>query len=59
MPCAKKLGVIFQDFARYQLKVGENIGVGDKDFMAESGLVTVASEKRFGRRLHPSDARAV
>ena len=23
------IGVIFQDFARYQLKVGENIGVGD------------------------------
>jgi ATP-binding cassette subfamily B protein len=23
------VGVIFQDFARYQLKVGENIGVGD------------------------------
>ena len=25
----RKIGVIFQDFARYQLKVGENIGVGD------------------------------
>jgi ATP-binding cassette, subfamily B, bacterial len=25
----QKTGVIFQDFARYQLKVGENIGVGD------------------------------
>jgi ATP-binding cassette subfamily B protein len=24
-----RVGVIFQDFARYQLKVGENIGVGD------------------------------
>ncbi|MDP3516018.1 MAG: ABC transporter ATP-binding protein [Pseudohongiella sp.] len=41
----EKIGVIFQDFARYQLKVGENIGVGDKDFMAEKDLVTVASEK--------------
>ena len=25
----KRVGVIFQDFARYQLGVGENIGVGD------------------------------
>ena len=25
----KRVGVIFQDFARYQLKVGENIGAGD------------------------------
>ena len=24
-----RIGVIFQDFVRYQLKVGENIGVGD------------------------------
>jgi ATP-binding cassette subfamily B protein len=25
----RRVGVIFQDFARYQLRVGENIGVGD------------------------------
>jgi len=25
----QRIGVIFQDFVRYQLKVGENIGVGD------------------------------
>ncbi len=25
----RRIGVIFQDFARYQIKVGENIGVGD------------------------------
>jgi len=25
----QRIGVIFQDFARYQLQVGENIGVGD------------------------------
>ncbi|MGH8224336.1 MAG: ABC transporter ATP-binding protein [Woeseiaceae bacterium] len=25
----KRIGVIFQDFARYQVSVGENIGVGD------------------------------
>jgi ATP-binding cassette subfamily B protein len=26
-----RIGIIFQDFNRYQLKVGENIGVGDVD----------------------------
>lgn len=41
----EKIGVIFQDFARYQLKVGENIGIGDKDFMDKKELVEVASEK--------------
>lgn len=25
----RRIGVIFQDFVRYQLKVGENIGAGD------------------------------
>lgn len=41
----EKIGVIFQDFSRYQLKVGENIGVGDKDFMDEKGQVEMAAEK--------------
>lgn len=27
----RRVGVIFQDFVRYQFKVGENIGVGDVD----------------------------
>lgn len=27
----RRFGVIFQDFARYQISVGENIGVGDVD----------------------------
>ncbi len=27
----RRIGVIFQDFVRYQFKVGENIGVGDVD----------------------------
>jgi len=27
----RRVGVIFQDFARYQLRVGENIGAGDVD----------------------------
>ncbi|PSN20396.1 ABC transporter permease [filamentous cyanobacterium CCP5] len=32
----QRIGVIFQDFVRYQFKVGENIGVGDvREFEAE------------------------
>ena len=41
----QKLGVIFQDFARYQLKVGENIGVGDLEFLNSRELVAEAAEK--------------
>jgi ATP-binding cassette, subfamily B, bacterial len=41
----QKLGVIFQDFARYQLKVGENIGVGDMTVMHDRELVAQAAEK--------------
>jgi len=41
----EKLGVIFQDFARYQLKVGENIGVGDKEFINDRPLIEEAAEK--------------
>ena len=29
----RRIGVIFQDFIRYQLRVGENIGVGDVDML--------------------------
>jgi ATP-binding cassette subfamily B protein len=31
----RRIAVIFQDFARYQLKVGENIGVGDVAHFAD------------------------
>ncbi|NJK31073.1 MAG: ABC transporter ATP-binding protein, partial [Deltaproteobacteria bacterium] len=31
----RRVGVIFQDFARYQLLVGENIGAGDVEHFAE------------------------
>lgn len=31
----RRIGVIFQDFVRYQLKVGENIGAGDVDFFED------------------------
>ncbi len=31
----RRIGVIFQDFARYQVSVGENIGVGDVEHFTE------------------------
>jgi ATP-binding cassette subfamily B protein len=40
-----KIGVIFQDFARYQLLVGENIGIGDVDKLMEKELVSEAANK--------------
>jgi len=40
-----KIGVIFQDFARYQLLVGENIGIGDVDKLNEKELVNEAATK--------------
>ena len=33
----RRIGVIFQDFARYQLKVGENIGAGDVRHFDDEG----------------------
>ena len=41
----KKIGVIFQDFARYQLVVGENIGIGDVDEMDLESNVEKAAIK--------------
>lgn len=40
-----KLAVIFQDFNRYQLKVGENIGVGDTQLLTDSKQIETAAEK--------------
>jgi len=41
----RKISVIFQDFARYQLKVGENIGVGDVAQMYEQPRLQRAAEQ--------------
>ena len=41
----QRIGVIFQDFARYQFLVGENIGVGDVRFFAEQERWEEAAEK--------------
>ena len=40
----RKIGVIFQDFARYQLQVGENVGAGD--------VTAFADEKRWQQAAH-------
>ncbi len=40
-----RIGVIFQDFVRYQLRVGENIGVGDVEHVDARDQQQVAAEK--------------
>ncbi len=40
-----RIGVIFQDFVRYQLKVGENIGVGDVENVDARDQQQLAAEK--------------
>jgi ATP-binding cassette subfamily B protein len=40
-----RIGVIFQDFVRYQLKVGENIGVGDVTNFEARDQQIAAAEK--------------
>lgn len=41
----QKIGVIFQDFARYQLIVGENIGIGDVEDLQDSERISDAAAK--------------
>ncbi|MDA0804245.1 MAG: ABC transporter ATP-binding protein [Proteobacteria bacterium] len=41
----RKIGVIFQDFARYQLIVGENIGIGDSDNLDSEKEIEIAAKK--------------
>ncbi len=40
-----KVGVIFQDFVRYQLTVGENVGVGDAERLSDEMAWRNAAEK--------------
>ncbi len=40
-----RIGVIFQDFARYQMQVGENIGVGDEPFFEDEARWRDAATK--------------
>jgi ATP-binding cassette subfamily B protein len=41
----RRIGVIFQDFVRYQLTVGENIGTGDVRYIEDEGRWRSAAEK--------------
>ena len=41
----RRIGVIFQDFVKYQLLVGENIGVGEVDRVEDSAAWAEAAEK--------------
>ena len=41
----ERIGVIFQDFVRYQFTVGENIGVGDIDYMEDESQWQHAAER--------------
>jgi ABC-type multidrug transport system fused ATPase/permease subunit len=41
----RRIGVIFQNFVRYQFKVGENIGAGDVEYLEDYDRWKVASEK--------------
>jgi ABC-type multidrug transport system fused ATPase/permease subunit len=41
----RRIGVIFQDFVRYQFLVGENIGVGDVEALEEEPRWIEAAEK--------------
>ncbi len=41
----QRVGVIFQDFARYQLKVGENVGAGDVRHFADTARWREAGDK--------------
>ena len=44
-----RVGVIFQDFVRYQFKVGDNIGVGDLPRMEDTERRDEAAEKGMAR----------
>jgi ATP-binding cassette, subfamily B, bacterial len=41
----RRIGVIFQDFVRYQLKVGENLGAGDVAAFADEARWQEAAER--------------
>ncbi len=45
----RRIGVIFQDFVRYQFTVGENVGVGDVTHLEDKARWEVASEQGMAR----------
>lgn len=45
----RRIGVIFQNFVRYQFTVGENVGVGDVNYLEDATRWDVASEKGMAK----------
>jgi ABC-type multidrug transport system fused ATPase/permease subunit len=45
----RRIGVIFQNFVRYQFTVGENVGIGDVDHLEEQPQWEAATEKGTAR----------
>lgn len=45
----QRIGVIFQDFVRYQFTVGENVGVGDAERLEDEKHWEIASEKGMAK----------
>ncbi len=45
----RRIGVIFQNFARYQFTVGENVGIGDVDALMAQPRWETATEKATAR----------
>jgi ATP-binding cassette, subfamily B, bacterial len=41
----QRIGVIFQDFARYQMLVGENVGAGDEEYFEDESRWRAAAVK--------------
>jgi ATP-binding cassette, subfamily B, bacterial len=41
----ERIGVIFQDFTRYQMLVGENVGAGDERYFEDEGRWRAAARK--------------
>lgn len=41
----QRVGVIFQDFARYQMRVGENVGAGDEEYFEDEARWREAAAK--------------
>jgi ABC-type multidrug transport system fused ATPase/permease subunit len=45
----RRIGVIFQHFVRYQFTVGENVGVGDVEYLMEQPRWEIATDKSTAR----------
>ena len=54
----RRIGVIFQDFTRYQLSVGENIGAGDVDALRGRGALARRRRRWAWPRPFVDDAAA-